>query len=480
MSGIYVNEPKTQGQVVLHTTLGDIDIQLWSTECPLTCRSFVQLCLDGYYDGCTFHRVLPGFIAQTGDPTGTGEGGESIYQEGLPDEFHSRLQFRYRGLVGMAKRAEDRWYGSQFFLTLDRADALNRRNTLFGRVTRESVYTILAFNDIKTDSADSPVDMPHILEAEVIWNPFRDLQPRVDRPPSEAAAEPRDMRSALACQRRQLLSFEESDDDETDRRVKSAHELLIASTTPSQSVTEGIKEQPVQAAAAAVAEGCSMQALRQREEELMETLKTPDVLSAMGQKELRHRKNDEREDDLNQMRRKTRRLHVDREQMQVKDADLLSSQECRRRVLSHSGRDEARAEQGAQVLAQLTDFTARLRKAAAEGATVGEDGDWLAGGQLRFAPDSSTAYGMDGSRDTLTVIDPLAGDSVRLQEEVRRRRLENDSNKGSDGGSHRSLRRMVIAPIALKDAVGLGPVVDPVAEDDFSLVLGVRKVGEAV
>ncbi len=67
--------------MIIKTTLGEIEIELWSKECPKTCRNFVQLCLEGYFDGNIFHRIVKDFIAQTGDPTGTGQGGESIYGE---------------------------------------------------------------------------------------------------------------------------------------------------------------------------------------------------------------------------------------------------------------------------------------------------------------------------------------------------------------------------------------------------------------
>jgi len=65
--------------VLLVTTVGDIDIELWSKEAPKACRNFVQLCLEGYYDNTIFHRVVRDFIVQGGDPTGTGHGGESVY-----------------------------------------------------------------------------------------------------------------------------------------------------------------------------------------------------------------------------------------------------------------------------------------------------------------------------------------------------------------------------------------------------------------
>jgi len=74
MSSVYTTEPMTKGKVVLKTTIGDLDIELWAKEAPKACRNFVQLCMEGYYNDCIFHRVIREFIVQTGDPTGTGEG----------------------------------------------------------------------------------------------------------------------------------------------------------------------------------------------------------------------------------------------------------------------------------------------------------------------------------------------------------------------------------------------------------------------
>ena len=65
--------------MLLVTSVGDIDIELWSKEAPKACRNFIQLCMEGYYNGTIFHRVIRDFIVQGGDPTGTGEGGESIW-----------------------------------------------------------------------------------------------------------------------------------------------------------------------------------------------------------------------------------------------------------------------------------------------------------------------------------------------------------------------------------------------------------------
>lgn len=74
MSSIYVSEPPTKGKVIVQTTYGPLDIELWPKEAPKAVRNFVQLCLEGYYDQAIFHRIINSFLVQTGDPTGTGKG----------------------------------------------------------------------------------------------------------------------------------------------------------------------------------------------------------------------------------------------------------------------------------------------------------------------------------------------------------------------------------------------------------------------
>jgi len=132
MSNIYIQEPPALGKVLLTTTLGDIDIELWTKEAPKACRNFIQLCMESYYNNTIFHRVEKGFIAQGGDPTGTGTGGESIYGEPFKDEFHQRLRFSRRGLVAMANSGPND-NGSQFFFTLDRTPELDKKHTIFGK-----------------------------------------------------------------------------------------------------------------------------------------------------------------------------------------------------------------------------------------------------------------------------------------------------------------------------------------------------------
>jgi cyclophilin family peptidyl-prolyl cis-trans isomerase len=121
-------EPSRAYRAVLHTVQGDITLRLLPQLAPQSVNSFVFLAREGFYDGCTFHRVIPGFVAQGGDPTGRGAGGPGYR---LPDEL-SDWPFG-AGTVGMAN-AGPNTNGSQFFITLAPAPHLNGRYTVFGEV----------------------------------------------------------------------------------------------------------------------------------------------------------------------------------------------------------------------------------------------------------------------------------------------------------------------------------------------------------
>uniref|UniRef100_A0A668SBY1 Spliceosome-associated protein CWC27 homolog n=1 Tax=Oreochromis aureus TaxID=47969 RepID=A0A668SBY1_OREAU len=222
MSNIYIQEPPTNGKVLLKTTAGDIDIELWSKEAPKACRNFVQLCMEGYYDGTVFHRVVPDFIVQGGDPTGTGAGGESIYGRPFKDEFHSRLRFNRRGLVAMAN-AGPHDNGSQFFLTLGRADELNNKHTIFGKAG--------------CDKSERPLNPHKIKSAEVLHSPFDDIIPReIKKLKKEKDKEETKKSQSKATKNFSLLSFgEEAEEDEEmvnqvsqtfKGKSKSSHDLL--------------------------------------------------------------------------------------------------------------------------------------------------------------------------------------------------------------------------------------------------------------
>lgn len=105
-------------KATIKTSLGDISLQLFPDQAPKTVKNFVELAKQGYYNDVTFHRVIPDFMVQTGDPTATGAGGESIYGHPFADEFSPEL-FNLKGAVSMAN-AGPNTNGSQFFVVTNR------------------------------------------------------------------------------------------------------------------------------------------------------------------------------------------------------------------------------------------------------------------------------------------------------------------------------------------------------------------------
>uniref|UniRef100_A0A4W4FG64 Spliceosome-associated protein CWC27 homolog n=1 Tax=Electrophorus electricus TaxID=8005 RepID=A0A4W4FG64_ELEEL len=235
MSNIYIQEPPTNGKVLIKTSAGDIDIELWSKEAPKACRNFTQLCMEGYYDGTIFHRVVPDFIVQGGDPTGTGTGGQSIYGRSFKDEFHSRLRFNRRGLVALANAGTND-NGSQFFFTLGRADELNNKHTIFGKVTGDTVYNMLRLAEVECDSDERPLNPHKIRSTEVLHCPFDDIIPREIKVRKEKVKEEGKKSQSKATKNFSLLSFGEEAEEEEEMvnqvsqtmkgKSKSSHDLL--------------------------------------------------------------------------------------------------------------------------------------------------------------------------------------------------------------------------------------------------------------
>ncbi|XP_045159085.2 spliceosome-associated protein CWC27 homolog [Mercenaria mercenaria] len=235
MSNIYIQEPPTNGKVLLVTTVGDIDIELWSKEAPKAARNFVQLCMEGYYDGTIFHRVIRDFIVQGGDPTGSGHGGESIYGKPFKDEFHQRLRFVRRGLVAMANAGPND-NGSQFFFTMGSTPELMNKHTIFGKVSGNTVYNMLKLQECETGPEDRPVYPNKILKTQVLANPYDDIVPRVvKRSKKDGDLEKKSRSKSKATKNFKLLSFgEEAEEDEEQvtkvsegwkGKGKSSHEL---------------------------------------------------------------------------------------------------------------------------------------------------------------------------------------------------------------------------------------------------------------
>ncbi|XP_028403647.1 spliceosome-associated protein CWC27 homolog [Dendronephthya gigantea] len=254
MSNIYIQEPPTNGKVLVSTSAGDIDIELWSKEAPKASRNFVQLCLEGYYDNTIFHRIVKGFCIQGGDPTGTGTGGESIYGEPFKNEVHQRLRFVRRGLVATANTGEND-NGSQFFFTLGRADELHGKHTIFGKVTGNTIYNMLEMESMEVDQNDFPVYPPKIYKTEVLSNPFEDIVPREKE--KHVEKESKKEKKSKGTKNFSLLSFgEEAEDDEEeihtlskDMKIKSSHDVLndpklssVPTLTPTEDNEKAVDE----------------------------------------------------------------------------------------------------------------------------------------------------------------------------------------------------------------------------------------------
>jgi cyclophilin family peptidyl-prolyl cis-trans isomerase/thiol-disulfide isomerase/thioredoxin len=119
-----------QYTATVKTTKGDIVIELYADKAPLAVNSFIFLARNGWFNGVTFHRVIPGFVAQAGDPSGTGYGGPGY---AFKNEIAPGLKFDREGVVGMASAGPDS-NGSQFFITLGPAPNLDGSYTIFGQV----------------------------------------------------------------------------------------------------------------------------------------------------------------------------------------------------------------------------------------------------------------------------------------------------------------------------------------------------------
>jgi peptidyl-prolyl cis-trans isomerase A (cyclophilin A) len=164
------------------TARGVIPCELAEQLTPVTVANFVGLArglrpwydrdLDEwvsqpYYDGTTFHRVIPGFMVQGGDPTGSGRGNPGYL---IPDEFHPDLRHDDAGVLSMANKGANTG-SAQFFITLAPTDHLDDVHTVFGRCTPEGVAILTAIADVARDARDQPLAPELISEVRIVRHP---------------------------------------------------------------------------------------------------------------------------------------------------------------------------------------------------------------------------------------------------------------------------------------------------------------------
>ncbi|MBN1439191.1 MAG: peptidylprolyl isomerase [Anaerolineales bacterium] len=144
-------DPKKRYTAVFQTDIGNFEAELYAAQAPKTVNNFVFLARDGFYDGTTFHRVIRGFMAQGGDPTGSGRGGPGYR---FADEFHPALRHSCAGMLSMAN-AGPGTNGSQFFITFCATPHLDNHHTVFGKVV-SGMDTVLKIPERESDRSSQP------------------------------------------------------------------------------------------------------------------------------------------------------------------------------------------------------------------------------------------------------------------------------------------------------------------------------------
>lgn len=165
---------KIKGYARIETNLGALTIELQTDVAPKAVWNFIQLSKKGFYKGITFHRNIPNFMIQGGDPTGTGKGGTSIWGKNFQDEFDGPLTHNARGIVSMANKGKNT-NSSQFFITYRPAQHLDRKHTIFGKVVG-GMDVLSKLEKVPAGSGDRPIDDIIMEDIVVFVDPFEEFQ----------------------------------------------------------------------------------------------------------------------------------------------------------------------------------------------------------------------------------------------------------------------------------------------------------------
>ena len=167
-----IKSRQLKGKVEFSTTFGKLVLNLHCDYAPKTCENFIELCESGYYNDTIFHRLIPNFMIQGGDPKGTGTGGTSYFGKNFEDEFHPKLAHTKRGVLSMANSGSNT-NGSQFFITFGPTTHLDGKHSVFGELV-DGKETLDILENIPTGENDRPVKKIKIVDTVVHTNPYRD------------------------------------------------------------------------------------------------------------------------------------------------------------------------------------------------------------------------------------------------------------------------------------------------------------------
>ncbi len=148
-----VTEETMNRHAIIETNHGTIKVELFEDKAPITTGNFIKLAEQGFYDGIIFHRVIPDFMIQGGDPTGTGTGGPGYT---IQDEFHPELKHDSPGILSMANAGPNTG-GSQFFITTVPTPWLDNKHAIFGKVV-EGMDVINTIDALPRSAADKPLE----------------------------------------------------------------------------------------------------------------------------------------------------------------------------------------------------------------------------------------------------------------------------------------------------------------------------------
>jgi peptidyl-prolyl cis-trans isomerase SDCCAG10 len=278
MSQVYSTEPQTSGRVILETTHGPLEIQLWCRECPATTKFFLQLCQDGFYDKMAFHRIVPNFLIQTGalrqdgkdqqHGMGASEKNSEAYRlkvnadEALSRrqyELNSRIRFNHRGQVAMALELDDNndsaMLQPQFFITLDEASFLDGKHICFGTVNGPTIFNALRIGKTDVDEdTNQPIELveaPRIERIRIMENPIHtDIVPTQTipwkMPKDDGTKTAKKKKKRKGIKNVNVLSFGDEFEEgvPSGGGMKSSHDL-IESKTLGKDVDEELKQATV-------------------------------------------------------------------------------------------------------------------------------------------------------------------------------------------------------------------------------------------